>query len=106
MDKTFYGSIILLTISIIFKVFNPKDINKFYGYRTFQSMSSKENWIYANKMSANFSMFIFTLLLLVSILGNLLSLDYNKYFWTICGGGILILMFYIEYKLKFGEKRL
>ena len=105
MDKTFYGSIILLTISIIFKVFNPKDINKFFGYRTFQSMSSKENWIYANKLSANISIFIFTLLLFVSILGNLFSLDYNKYSWTICGGGILNSMFYIEFKLKFGSKR-
>jgi uncharacterized membrane protein len=100
MDKTFYGSIILLTISIIFKVFNPKDINKFYGYRTFQSMSSKENWIYANKMSANFSIFTFTILLFVSIIGNIFGLVYEKYYWAICGIGLLISLFYIEYKLK------
>lgn len=104
MDKTFYASIILLFISIIFKVFNPKEINKFFGYRTFQSMSSKENWIYANNLSANFSILTFTLILFVSIIGNIFGLDYEKYFWTICGGGVLISMFYIEYKLKFGKK--
>jgi len=105
MDKTFYASIILLTVSIIFKVFNPKEINKFFGYRTFQSMSSKKNWIYANKLSAKFSIYTFSLLLLVSLIGNLFSLDYEKYYWAICGGGILTSMFYIEYKLKFGEKK-
>jgi uncharacterized membrane protein len=105
MDKTFYASIILLTVSIIFKVFNPKEINKFFGYRTFQSMSSKENWIYANKLSANFLIYLFSMLFTVSIMCNLQGIDYEKYYWAICGGGILILMFYIEYKLKFGEKK-
>jgi hypothetical protein len=45
------------------------------------------------------------MLFTVSIMCNLQGIDYEKYYWAICGGGILILMFYIEYKLKFGEKK-
>lgn len=44
--------IIFLT-GLILKIFPPKKINYFYGYRTSRSMKNEHNWKIANAYSAN-----------------------------------------------------
>ncbi|MCA9765518.1 MAG: SdpI family protein [Carnobacterium sp.] len=52
-DLTWLVDLILPIIMIIFGYLfskkQPKNINYFVGYRTKRSMTSKENWIYANR---------------------------------------------------------
>lgn len=46
----------LLVVAILFKAFQPKNINVLYGYRTRRSMKSEHTWKVANEMSANLMM--------------------------------------------------
>lgn len=39
----------MIVLGYLFYKKQPQDINYILGYRTQRSMSSKENWIYANK---------------------------------------------------------
>ena len=43
---------LLLVISLIFRIYLPKEINHYYGYRTRSSMTSKEMWRLANEYSS------------------------------------------------------
>lgn len=50
----FYSNILLFVgLSILFKIYPPKKINSFYGYRTTKSMSSQELWDKANSIFSN-----------------------------------------------------
>jgi uncharacterized membrane protein len=49
---------------VYFKLFPPKKINNFYGYRTKSSMKDQESWDTANRYSAN-------ALLVVALITNL-----------------------------------
>jgi len=40
---------LLLFFSLVFSIFPPKKINKFYGYRTKKSMLNDDIWAFANK---------------------------------------------------------
>ncbi|MGX9756950.1 SdpI family protein [Clostridioides difficile] len=44
---------IIILIGFLYKYRAPKDINKFHGYRTNQSMKSQEAWEYAHSYGAN-----------------------------------------------------
>ncbi|MEI7979426.1 MAG: SdpI family protein [Bacteroidota bacterium] len=105
MDKPFYASIILLILAFLIKKYPSKEINKYFCYRTFQSMSSLQNWIYANKLAANFILITAILLFIVSIIGNWLQTEYVRYYYFILASGVLSMFFYIEYKLKFRLKK-
>lgn len=45
--------IMIILIGISYKYRAPKDINKFHGYRTKESMKSEEAWDYAHSYGAN-----------------------------------------------------
>lgn len=47
-----------MIVVIIFKLFPPKTINSWYGYRTVRSMKNEKNWKLAQKYSANLSILI------------------------------------------------
>ncbi|WP_374166988.1 SdpI family protein [Arcticibacter sp. MXS-1] len=42
----------MLAVACVFKLFPPKRINPFYGYRTHRSMKNSETWRQANRMSS------------------------------------------------------
>ena len=45
--------LVILAVAIIYRLFLPKKINRFYGYRTKLSMKNQDTWDVANKFSAN-----------------------------------------------------
>jgi uncharacterized membrane protein len=45
-------SMMIIAIGLIFKLFPPKKINNFYGYRTTISMKNQTSWDYAQKIGA------------------------------------------------------
>ena len=44
---------LMLLIACLAKIFPPRKINWFYGYRTRRSMQSQEAWVEANTYSTN-----------------------------------------------------
>jgi uncharacterized membrane protein len=105
MDKPFYAAIIFLVMAYLYKNNYPKLRSRYWGYRTFQSMKSDENWDYANR-TAGLILFCNSLLVFtVSLVGNLFNLDYLKIFYGLGATITLFMFFYIEYKLKFSEKK-
>ena len=48
MDFGLSISVLLLIISMIYYLFKPKKVNRFYGYRTFKSMKNIDNWKFSN----------------------------------------------------------
>lgn len=58
---------LLLVIAVIFKIYSPKNINHYFGYRTQSSMASEQAWEISNDYSSK-------LLVLVAIVLNILQL--------------------------------
>ena len=48
----------LLIVSAVFRIFPPKKINRFYGYRTKSSMKNQDTWNEANRFAANLMLII------------------------------------------------
>ena len=61
-------SIIILIISILFVFNQPKNINDFYGYRTFKSKKNIENWKYSNNFFATYFLYISIFNLIISLI--------------------------------------
>jgi uncharacterized membrane protein len=91
--------LILLIVSILFKFFPPLKINSIYGYRTKKSKKNDANWKIANKYSANLMLIFASSLFLISLLFNLLNLEYDNILI-----GLLLLAFVIIIVLT--EKKL
>ena len=92
---------ILLIVSLIFKFFPPKKVNKIYGYRTPKSMKNEDNWKLANDYSSTFMSFSSAILLLLSIGFNYIIPQYTLVITVtllICIIGLMIYM--TETKLK------
>lgn len=47
-------SFCILLLALALKVYPPKNINPYYGYRTKRSMSSYKNWKIANNVYSNY----------------------------------------------------
>jgi len=67
------GPLILL-FALLYKIFQPKDINGRIGYRTARSMQSREAWQAANEFAANGLLIAALMTLLVQVIAGL-SLD-------------------------------
>ena len=91
--------LILLMVSILFKLFPPKKINSFYGYRTRKSKLNDTNWKMANKYAANLMLISIFSLLIISLTLELLNLEYDTILI-----GLLLLTFVIIIVLT--EKKL
>ena len=48
----FLFSVLNIVVSFLFRKFQPKEINGFFGYRTARSMGSQAAWNFANHYSA------------------------------------------------------
>lgn len=60
--------LISFVIMLIFKIFPPKSINSWYGYRTPRSMKNQEQWEFAQKYSANLAVIVLAILLIIQYL--------------------------------------
>ncbi|MFO0323293.1 MAG: SdpI family protein [Bacteroidota bacterium] len=105
-DPKLHSFLIYVTIfivSIIFKLFPPKHINAFYGYRTSKSMENQKIWDYANKIFTNalfYSILIFGLILIIVFLINI-DIKYILLFEAISIVVILLgVILFTEIKLK------
>ena len=74
------NSILLLVISILFKVFKPKKRNFWYGYRTRLSKLSQSNWDEAQKYSSTIFIIVSSVLFVLGILFS--GYDYFDIRWT------------------------
>lgn len=59
--------LISFIIIILFKLFPPKNINSWYGYRTNNSKKSNSKWDFAQKYSAALSLKLLLPLLIIQI---------------------------------------
>lgn len=94
--------IICLVIFIITRIFPPKKINNFYGYRTSNSKKNKSNWDFAQKYST--TLFIILLLVMLGFQVVLYNVDPNyAYFDFMSLIGLFLIIGIVFYKT---EKRL
>lgn len=62
---------VLLAVSFIMKLWPPRKINHFYGYRSPQSMKNQHNWDLANRYSADLLMWAGTSNVVIHLLSYL-----------------------------------
>ena len=90
---------ILLAVSVVFKLFPPRSINSFYGYRTKRSMENSESWKVANEYSATLMLKITSSLFTLALVFNFLSLNFNTLLYTLLGLSVLTMVVLTEKKL-------
>jgi len=99
--SNFILSIFILLLGILLKIYPPKNINPYYGYRTIRSIKNKENWEIANKLYSDllmkFSFLTVSLQIITYVLfDGLLSLIIASILW----------LFSIFFPIYLTEKRL
>ena len=93
--------LILLVISIVYYLLQPRKINYFYGYRTRKSMKNIENWKIANELAARGLMVIMLINLLLSVLlTHFLRLTSLKVLAVVLVIEFVGLFYWVEKKLK------
>ena len=91
-----------VSISYVFKMNYPKDINSLIGYRTKRSMASKEAWVFANGYFSKtlFRYAIMTVMIQIALfisLGPQAALIGILITWTLA---LLVTMVQTEFQLK------
>ena len=81
------GLVFIITGIILFR-FPPKNINGFYGYRTFSSMKSQERWDFAQLYAAKELIKSGIILIVFSLIGWIYNPNENT--GVVIGMGILI----------------
>lgn len=94
-------SLLLLVISIIYFLVQPKNINYLYGYRTKNSKKSIKHWKIANKMASKGLLIISLFNVLITIvLVDFLKVDFLNIFVGILILEFVILIYWVEKSLK------
>lgn len=95
----------LLFVSCVMKIWPPKKINSFYGYRTPRSMKNQLTWDEANTYSANLMMWAGISTILVQVISYFTTSDTVSLFITIGYylAFILVIVFLTEKRLA-GKK--
>ncbi len=94
-------SLMLLGVSIIYFLIQPKKINYLYGYRTRNSKKSIEHWKIANKMASKGLLTISLFNTIISlILVDFLKVDFLNIFVGLLLLEFAILIYWVEKKLK------
>ncbi|MCG2460159.1 SdpI family protein [Flavobacteriaceae bacterium F89] len=87
----------------ILKIFPPKNINSWYGYRTRNSKKNMRNWVLAQKTSANIGLVVSIIVILYQILIDMifeqgsLTRFTTMVLWSI---GMVLTIYLTERKLK------
>lgn len=105
LNYTLINPIILISLLVIllFKIFPPKKINSWYGYRTLNSQKSYKNWCFAQRyivaltLPLNIILFIIQLVLYI-LFGNTSLVDLGLIvIWIL---GMVLCIYKVELKLK------
>jgi uncharacterized membrane protein len=96
--------ILILTLFLIFavliKVFPPKRPNYLYGYQLGSAKESIEHWKTANKYASNYMIFLYSFLILLSVLFEYIKYDGKILCLIIAIIGFISIYFLVERKLK------
>lgn len=102
--KTFNIIFIVTTLSIswLLKKYYPKEINDFIGYRTKRSMSSQEQWLFANEYCSRllFKMAIATCtfqIVIYALVNAKIAVLTSVVLWMTC---LIVAIIVTEIKLK------
>src|SRR5262245_10740586 len=93
---------LLLVIAVLTKLFPPKNINSFYGYRTRRSMQNENAWREANTYNSNALVVLavcvsFFQLLAYQLIDEPMSLLISAGFLVV---GLMLMVFLTERHLK------
>jgi uncharacterized membrane protein len=105
MQTEFLVSIFLFFVSMVLMLFPPKNINRFYGYRTKKSMKNIENWNFSNHF-ASIAFFVISVCNIIGFCVASLFVDEvnKKVFAIILLAELALLFFVTERKLSEYEK--
>jgi uncharacterized membrane protein len=93
---------LLLAVGVIMKIFPPRNINGFYGYRTPRSMRSLEAWREANAFCAN-AMIVLAVCISCFQLVTYILLDHERSLLWSAGSlvvGLIVVIVITERHLK------
>ena len=97
--------ILLLVISILFKIFKPKKRNAWYGYRTRLSKLSQSNWDEAQKYSSTIFIIVSSVLFVLGILFKVIAFKYELVVTNILIlGGLTSIFIFTEKHLMNNKK--
>ncbi|MDB0441182.1 SdpI family protein [Clostridioides difficile] len=95
---------VIILMGFLYKYRAPKDINKFHGYRTNQSMKSQEAWDYAHSYGANIWIIIGMFLVIIISLNKIFIKIRPEYLslinLLISIAGMVIPIYIIDSKIK------
>ncbi len=92
--------ILLTAVALLFYLFPPKNINRFYGYRTSKSMENDENWKKANQIASKIMLLQMICFLFISLLFDWLNYENNIVLLILFFLSIGSLFYFTEKKLK------
>lgn len=100
--SNFILAIFILFLGVLLKIYPPKNINPYYGYRTIRSIKNKENWRIANKVYSDLLMkfsfsTIFLQIIFYLFFNGLISLIIASLLWIF---SIFFPIYLTEKKLK------
>lgn len=91
----------LLGVSIIYFLIQPKKVNYLYGYRTKNSKKSVKHWKIANKMASKGLLFVSLFNTIISlIMVDFLMVDFLNIFVGLLLLEFVILIYWVEKRLK------
>lgn len=95
---------VIILMGFLYKYRAPKDINKFHGYRTTQSMKSQEAWDYEHSYGANIWIIIGMFLVIIISLNKIFIKIRPEYLslinLLISIAGMVIPIYIIDSKIK------
>ena len=92
--------IILLVFAIILKIYPPKKPNYYYGYQLGSAKKSMEHWKLANKYAANYLIFLYSFIIILSAILNYIEYEDGILVLSLCIIGRVCIYILIERKLK------
>lgn len=97
----------IIILGYFYKLYPPKKINHFYGYRTSRSMKNQQVWDYANKISADAIIYVGVITTIFGLIPLFLDLQHAILIPAIVLViGLLLSFIYCEKQLnkKFDKK--
>lgn len=92
---------LILSISLLYRSFKPKNINWAYGYRTVRSMKSEHTWKYANELASGLMVWASVVTMVFQII-FFLTLDFASGVMATC----IVMVIAVIAPIPYVEKKL
>lgn len=100
-------ALIFLGISILFYIFQPKERNGIYGYRTPLSQKNDRNWKFANQTAAKWLLGLSLITLFVTgVTAYFTNYNAQAVFLILLLSSFVFILFYVEYSLRKDQSKL